>query len=212
MSRPFIPAPKCASFELFYTFGSYVMENVLHTKSDIDYTDAMLQDVASRICTWDTNYARGIRGSGVNLVNIRCKALHASDAPLRDYIDAGNHAGSYGGSVLPPNATFCTSLRTGLAGRSARGRWYWVGLTTSHLASAYQISAVAGGTFTNYLNLLYGALWPSSGGHGHDWTIVSYMHDKAWREEAATYHVISILNTDLNVDSQRRRLAGRGRV
>lgn len=212
MSRPFIPAPKTASYELFYQFGSYFMENIFHVQSDIDFTDAMLIEGATKICLWDTAYFRGFRINGCNLVNIRAKALHAPDAPIRDFLDGGNHLGSLGGAPLPANATYVTSLRTGLAGRSARGRWYWVGLSTSHTTGAYQVSAGTATTYQTYLWTLYGELGWGGLTHPQDWVICSYRHDKAWRAEAVNYHVISMINTDLNLDSQRRRLAGRGRV
>lgn len=99
----------------------------------------------------------------------------------------------------PGNVTLCVSLRTALAGRRFRGRKFFSGIPENATASNLIDSSLAGFVVTGINNLI-GAL----AGNGFPLSIVSYIGPTVTPVETA-------LVTDLFVDSQRRRLSGRGR-
>lgn len=107
--------------------------------------------------------------------------------------------GSKSGESLPANVACVISLKTGLSGRTAHGRLYTFGY----------IEADTSGSFFNSANVvlasnLASAMLSFAGGVGiaTDWCVLS-LKDEALRP-------INGYSVDNVVDSQRRRLPGRG--
>jgi hypothetical protein len=207
MSRPFIPAPNTASVEMIYNAGGQTVENVFHVRKASAYSLSDLQAVRALVLTWYASPWRNFVSGSVTLVRVRTKALDTAIAPMEDYAVTSGGAGlNVGGAASPNNVTYCIKLSTGLSGRSARGRWFFIGLNGATVASQVDVSSgfrdsVVGGLNTLRTNLLAG---------GHTMCITSYRHDKVWRTTAVNYDIVSALTVDLHIDSQRRRLAGRG--
>lgn len=113
-------------------------------------------------------------------------------------------AGSVGGRVgngLPGNIAFCVSLRTGVAGRSFRGRMYLVGLdeadvTQNVLSGAVATSLVAG------VDNLRGVLASIN----YFLCIASRFSNGVQRTVGVFTPVTNVLAVDNRVDTQRRRL------
>jgi hypothetical protein len=115
--------------------------------------------------------------------------------------------GSLGDPALPNNVTVAASLRSNLTGRSARGRWYWQGLTEPQVTG----NAIAAGVLTS-IDAALTNLQSSIDGAGFAWVIVSFFTNNAPRVGGPVYFtVVDIVFVDDVVDSQRRRLPGRGR-
>jgi hypothetical protein len=104
--------------------------------------------------------------------------------------------------MLPGNVSIAVSLRTGLTGRSARGRWFWQGLTEGQvvgntLDSGLGLSIVA--AFNNLITIINA--FPST------LVIASYVSNGAPRPGGPVYFIVNTaLLVDLTVDSQRGRL------
>lgn len=207
-SRPFIPAPNTASVELIYMNGSLVIENVLHVYKGSPYVLADLTAVRTIFDAWDLATWKAQRSEGWLLTRIKSKALDTAIAPVEDFPLPAPRIGAQSGQQFPPSATFAVKLSSGLTGRSSRGRLFVPGLTAamSPQPCTFLYAANANGIVAA-LNTLKGNL--AAG--GHTLCITSYSHDKAWRATAVNYAVTGISYSDLSVDCQRRRLAGRGR-
>lgn len=98
----------------------------------------------------------------------------------------------------PGNVCLCVSLRSALAGRRFRGRKYFSGIPTGEAANNQIDSGVASG-ITGGITSLIGDLVSS----GFPMQVVSFVGLSA-------VPVLTAVVTDLFVDSQRRRLTGRG--
>lgn len=206
MSRPFIPGAGVVSIELIYSQASIVMENQIHVHYGFDpnIDDLhVLRDVA--IDWFEDVYRPGI-ANNLALVRVRTKSLASSDAVMEDYALPSAIFGTNSGGHLPPNATFCIKLATASAGRSARGRWYVAGLTSAQLSTIATVTTGFRDFVVDALNTLKDALSDAS----TTLVVASFRHDNEWREEIQTYDVTNFVAVDLNVDSQRRRLLGRG--
>lgn len=106
---------------------------------------------------------------------------------------------------LPTNVTLSIKFLTGLAGRAKRGRNYFAGLTEDQVTGL----AVIGSNVTNIL-AGYQAVFDVMAGESYTWVVASRaLVDPEVGGEGDIYQITSFA-TDGFVDSQRRRLAGRG--
>jgi hypothetical protein len=116
-------------------------------------------------------------------------------------------AGGDASPQLPNNCAFCVKFLTGGRGRSSRGRNY-VGAATqnwrsdpNHVDTSVADALVAG--YDAILGLPIDADW--------EWSVVSFRFNKLPRVTALIQPVIGVAYSDTVLDSQRRRLPGRGR-
>jgi hypothetical protein len=207
MTRPFIPVPNVASFEMIYNVNGIIAENIIHIRRADPYTLADLQDMREVINDWDSDSWKNLRATSVYLTRIRGKALDTEASPVEDYPLPTARPGTSDSRVVSQNVTFCVKLSTGLTGRSQRGRLYVIGMMESALAAnTNQVTSVYAGLVVTYLNDLLDRIADADGTLG----VVSYRHDGEWRAEGQFTPAVNWVAVDLNVDSQRRRLTGRG--
>jgi hypothetical protein len=107
--------------------------------------------------------------------------------------------------ALPNSNALVLTKRTALRGRSYRGRIYVPGLiegqvTANAVSSAYQ---------TNYLNFWNGLLTITTTQNSFEMVVFSKKQNGSWLAQGILTPVIGF-TTDGQVDSQRRRLPGRG--
>lgn len=207
MSRPFIPAPHVASVEWIYSWNGVVCENVAHVLADSDFDTSMCTATWDACKAWWIANMQNKAHGGLSFTRLKVKAQHSDTAPIVDVAILPVQSGTAGGTAIGNNVTFAFKFATGLAGRSARGRWYVTGLGTSIVTNGVSMPAVSAAGFVTAFNNLLVAL----GDIGQQLCVTSYRHNNAWRPEAVSYPVTSVLYTDLNIDSQRRRLVGRGK-
>jgi hypothetical protein len=109
---------------------------------------------------------------------------------------------------LPGNVTFCVSFRASGRGRSSRGRNYIAGLSEVDVVGNTFDATKADNLVQAYID---GILTNADITASWEMVVVSTVENKAPRASALVQPVTSVLYTDLTVDSQRRRLTGRGR-
>lgn len=206
-SRPFIPAPNCASVELIYSHATEISENVFHVQKGSPYSLSDLQALRATVDAWDNATGKQGRVGAATLNRIRTKALDTNSSPMEDYSLPTPRAGSIGSGVaLPLNVAFCCKLATGLAGRSYRGRWYWGHLSSASMDDVGFMSAASVSAYVGFLTTLISDLADD----GHTMVVVSYFNNGSWRTTAAATEILSVVAVDRALDSQRRRLPGRG--
>lgn len=206
MPRPFIPAPNCASFEFIYSCAGEVIENILHCRRNSPYTLADLQDLRTRLNTWDIGGQSTYRASNSSLVRIRTRALDSDGSPMEDWYLPTPRPGVYPAGA-PNNAALCVKLATGLTGRSQRGRFYYGPIPANQFgATPNQVNA----TFANYVPTGLNNMKAAIAAGGHILGVLSYRHNGAWRDVAQFTPATGFVLLNYNVDSQRRRLTGHG--
>lgn len=210
MSRPFIPVPNVCSVELIYTVGGFVMENVLHVQGGTPFDLDGLKAVRGLVDSWDNTSWKNLRSTSVYLSRIRTKALDDLGSPTEDYALPSPRQGGLTNAPTALNATFAIKLSTGLTGRSYRGRLYLPGLVAPDITNGVTLLQARADAAVTSLNLLISTLIA----HSPSWKlcVVSYMTNHNWRATGVATSISNAVYTDLNVDSQRRRLAGRGRT
>jgi hypothetical protein len=205
--RPFIPAPNCAQVALYYSSNGVTCVNVFNVSKGSTYSAADLVALRGVVDSWDNVTWKGSRATACSLFRIKCKALDTNSSPVDDYYLVTPRAGTIASGLMSGNVTLAFKLATARAGRSYRGRWYLVGITAANLGvTANQYNVASANAIVGWLNLLRTNLLAA----GHTLGVLSYATDKAWRATAHFEPATNFVIVDYNIDSQRRRLTGRG--
>jgi hypothetical protein len=209
---PFVPVPGCAEFELVYLYDGQICENTLWFKYDGAPDSTQLLATAAAIHTWFTGAFGPNLSSNVQLNVIRATSHDTIDGAAVDYTTGLPEVATGPDGGAPGNVAPCISFKTGVRGRSFRGRNYIVGIPEAELVRA-TIDSGWLGAVTN----AYNALSDSTDPTGATWVVVSRFSGvdpdtkkPIPRAEGLSTPIISAAFTDNTSDSQRRRLPGRG--
>lgn len=202
---PFVPAPNIVQVEFLATkdgqqIENRIMVNVGHAPTLADFTA-----LQGPLQTWIANTYAPLLPSDITVTGLRFTDMSQQNGPQLQV------ALAIVGAVAPPSApnevTYCVSLRTGNAGRSARGRWYWLGLALANIPTQNRVGA---GFRTNSTAAIQ-TLIQTIANLGYFFTIVSYINNGVPRVGGPVYFfVLTATTTDDIVDSQRRRRPGIG--
>jgi hypothetical protein len=133
-----------------YTMNGITCQNVLHFRSKVNGLDATL--LANNVATDFQNYFNSCCSSNVNLVSLYAQKMNSTtiESYLRNY---GQPApGSQAAGIAPPTLCIVVTLRTGIYGRSKRGRLYMSGFPASWI-SAGVLSGFGALTVSNAMTL-----------------------------------------------------------
>lgn len=204
--RPtFIPIPNTARTVMRYEIFGQTVENVLYFERDDDYTAFELDILNGDVVDHWATFLRPHLPAAALLVDVT--STDQSVVSGAQDIDAVSVAGSNVGAPFETTGnTFAFKFGTGLSGRSYRGRMYWPILMASEVNDG-KLSAVFAAQVRDALEDFFGAI-AASNGNRH--VVASYQNDCEWRTTGVHTPVSSYSYTDLNLDSQRRRLPGRG--
>jgi len=200
---PFVAVPATVKMAFFYTMNGQPAMNRIHigTAATLPSEAICAAFAASGASWWDGNI-RALVPATMQLNQVQVQSIAEANGPQATFSSGLPHAGTNGGNAMPNNVAFCVSLRSGLTGRSARGRWYHGGLTEDQVvgndATAPFVAAVVA-AIDNLLTTISGL--------GGTPVIVSYVSGGIPRPGGPVKFVITdALAVDATVDSQRGRL------
>lgn len=204
--RPtFIAVPDTARTVMRYACMGQTIENVWYFTRSGGYDATSLDDLNGAITTAWTAEMRPQLPPGITLVDIT--STDQSVISGAQDIDSVAVAGSNASPAFPdPGATFSIKFGTGLSGRSYRGRMYWPILIDGLVTNGLLDAAYAGALRSAVDDMFSAILVDTADQH----VVVSYANDCEWRTTGVKTPVTSYSYVDLAVDSQRRRLVGRG--
>lgn len=196
MPTPLVPS--AARVTVSGTLFGQLVENVWHVTTTDPPTLTDLEDIAG---IFNTMYASLLLAFSdslfINQFNVRY--LGDIGGPEFTLISTPALQGADANQSMPGNVALCISLRTALAGRRFRGRKFFSGIPVPEVEDN-QVSATFADAVVASINGSVGDL----SGNGTPLSVLSYVGP-------TIVPVTSVLYTDLFVDSQRRRLTGRGR-
>lgn len=207
--RPFIPVQGVAQVEMVYSYLGQVCENVYHVIQGDGATAptvAQMQAMAAAFEGWENVVAKLDRNTAVSLTEIVVRDLTTQSGPAIVRFPTAPINGQVGSQAMPGNVTAAIKWSTALRGRSFRGRSYFIGISASHVTGD-QLTAGARAAYESDANNLITRVLAVQ---GCTLVVVSYAHNKFWRD-AGLVTPITVATVDPNLDSQRRRLAGRGK-
>lgn len=204
-TRPaFIPAPNTARVRMVYESNGSTVMNVFHFLGDAPLIAADLSGLVDEVHTEWVAFIKARQVDTLTLRYIEATALDDAAAPQVTLVV--NETGSGTGELVPNNVTLAIKFATGLTGRSNRGRMFFLGMGKAGISGDQVTDATVSANVSAVTSFFDGITTALGLRHA----IVSYCNNKAWRTTASVEPVLSYLVTDNNIDSQRRRLAGRG--
>lgn len=174
-------------------------------KHDGAYDEPALQALCDAMdLFWGTEFTPTL-GAQYSYVRTVVTGLEFNpDTQVESHASSGG--GTNEGTFLPNNVTFSIKRWGTFTGRSARGRIYVPGIIQEFCVDTNHLLEAKADAWLDLLNELVEPTFAA------DWTHVvwSYQFDKAPRDPAYPYIIANYTWVDLTLDSQRRRLPGRG--
>jgi len=201
----FVPVPNTALFEIRYTLFDQLIENTLWFEEALPWTTGTLADQCEFLHDWVVAELFPSMSSDITLREVFGTSMESATAPTGSFVPATPPAGDVPTGSEAGNVALGVTFRTGQRGRSFRGRNYIPGIPTSSRTGNQIAAAFA----TNMVNA-YQMLADSFGAMLGTFVVVSRYSGGAPRVTGVTTPVLVVATHDLNIDSQRRRLTGRG--
>jgi len=202
----FITAEEVAKVQLYFSTPGGVAMNVLNFRTDGGWNSVSLEVLIDEIATaWEAQF------SPLQSDQVECYRIVATDISTEagaqvDKAPENDLTGGRSSAVMPNNVTVVTKFGSGLSGRSNRGRTYHIGLVDDQCAGDRLQAGMADtirDAWIDFAGLVHDS--PAAA----DLVIVSYCFNKAWRTNASV-HAVTAFTTEDVLDSQRKRLLGRG--
>jgi hypothetical protein len=169
-------------------------------------TEADLTEIATVFRDWWDAEMQGLTVNTTSLQAIEVIDVSADGEEGIIFTAGLPLSGSDENLANPNNVTVVTKLATGMTGRSRRGRTYHVGLPEDALAADKQHITP---TWQTFLQGAFADLITALITAGFELVVASTISGGVPRTEGITTPVTSAV-TNLQLDSQRRRLPGRG--
>lgn len=196
-----------AVVEMVFEQEGQIVENVfgVAVNTPLSVTDA--DAIRAAVSGWRTATLKPLQANNVYYRATRVKDANPN-GPAFEYAEDGA-VGTAAGNPIANSSTFSVKKNTGLAGRENRGRFFHIGLSTTHqdstdanmLTSAAVTSLVNG--YRALITVLATALYPL--------VIIQYDRTVHPPLPVRAIEVLTCSAADSVLDSQRRRLPRRGR-
>lgn len=201
----FVPAINCALIEVRQELFGQQTENTLYFRYESAVDAAELNVLASYIEGWFTaEVMDGNLSQDLIYRETVATLLTTSTSPSITVNAEAGHTSTVTSPSLPGNVAFTLSFKTNERGRYARGRNYIMGLAEANVAGNVFASGVALSLVGAYAQLF--TMLPA----GWEWVVLSRSFEGNPRVEGLQLPVTTVTYADLYIDSQRRRLTGRG--
>jgi hypothetical protein len=196
----FVPAPGVVALNAIFTLDNQNCENTFNYRvsGTIDY--AKLQAMANTYFAWALSV---ISAWPTNVQINKCyvRDLTTAGSVVGEFLPSSPLVGTAAGTTLPNNNTIAIKRETQHAGRTNRGRIYWVGIRREDLADANHMIPARATSFATNLNTL------KSSQSSANSAVEVILH----RGSGTTTDVTNYVCADFTVDSQRRRLPDHNR-
>lgn len=201
---PLPHAPNTAKITMVFSLAGNLAVNTFHILSDSPFDETSLALAAVLFRDWWTDELQGITATNLVLSRIEATSLESDTAPSVEVVDGMPLTGEGAAHALPANVTVAIKWTTALRGRSYRGRTFHLGLQPTQIVD----NALASGTVTALL-AAYNALLTALVSTPWQLVVLSNFHNKVERTVGVATQIGAAV-LDANLDSQRRRLNGRG--
>lgn len=201
----FQPVPNCVEIDMIFTMNSITSQNVFYAEMAGGYLLGDLQALATQIdIQWQGTW-RSEQPPEVDYVRTEVRGLAVIN-DLQASANANANPGINPSPVLPGNVTFAVKKESGLTGRSARGRTYWIGIPQNQITAADENQLAA--AFIADLVTNVDSIRTAIAAVG-TWlpVLVSRFTGGATRPFGVTFPWISTTNVGTRIDTQRRRLS-----
>lgn len=204
----FIPVPNVAQVNVRGTYLNEQVENTLYVRQNVGWTAESLSLMCGAIATWFQASMLPLLSTFYTFREAYAVDLTTVSSGTATASPVSTATGGTAGDPLPGNVALCASFRTGSRGRSFRGRNYVCGLVEPNVTGNNIASTWANSVVNAYEQLLIPDEWLAT---IQEWVVVSRYANNQPRSSGIATRITDVLVVDTFVDSQRRRLPGRGR-
>lgn len=197
---PFVNAPGIVEMAPIWEVDGQPCENTFYYKVTGTIDIAKLTAIANSYITWAAAHVDQW-ATNCRLLKVYMRDLTTQHSATVDIIPTSSVVGTKTGNALPNNVTFALKRMTGLAGRANRGRIYHLSVVEDDRDGDNQYTPARATSLVTNLNTLLAA----------QNTANSAQEVVFHRNLGTGTTVIGYTFTDLDLDSQRRRLPGHNR-
>lgn len=198
----FIPVPNTAQVAVVQDQQGEEVINTLYFKTALTIDGNLLDQLCAGVYAyWSTNML-AIQNEFSGLSYVEARDLTVPNGALGQFGNPAINPGLIAGPASPNNVTLAISFRTGFAGRSFRGRNYWVGFGEAQTANNRVDLTLADAIQAAY----DGMKGADAVAEDWRWVVVSRRFNNAPRVTGIATNVTGALIVNPVVDSQRRRL------
>lgn len=202
---PYVPAPDTLQANVRFTTAGQLWENVFHFRyGTLGFSDGCDTAYTAALEPWWL-ILRDALSVGTAHREVYFVDLAAQNGFTNTYGAFQTPQGVVNTSPAPNNVASCVTLRTDLRGRAYRGRSYVGGIALGSIDNQNLTTLAAG-----YILQAYEALRDGGQANNVPLVIVSRQLNGVPRTVAAVTPVTDVVLRDTVLDSQRRRLPGRG--
>lgn len=201
----FVPFNNVVKLELFIRQDLQEVENVLHWQMPATPTISTLDALASDVQDWWDTGIKPITPTNARLIAIKATSLNSQTAPSVEYVTGMPIVGTSAQDAMPNNVTIAIRFLTALRGRSFRGRLFHIGVTRNNVDDNEILQAYA-----DALEAVYGALLIPAAFGSAELVVASRVSGGVERTLGVATTITGV-TVNRTLDSQRRRLPGRGR-
>lgn len=202
----FVPFNNVIKLEAIFLQDLQKVQNVHYYLVDETPNEDTARALAASYVAWFDTEMQNIVSSQVSLIKVVCTIMETETSPGIEYTTGLPISGGNLSPAMPNNVTVAVKWTTGFRGRSYRGRTYHIGLCEIQVLNNEIIPETVSDLIGAYGELI--AL-DTDVGPGI-MCIASRFHNKVQRVTGVATPVTD-LAVDPVIDSQRRRLPGRGR-
>jgi hypothetical protein len=208
----FVPVPNTVAVDVIYQWDNQVVENTLYFSKPTDWVAGDLVDLLNEIKGIIQTELLPLLSNTLALIRLTAQVIEAADGLFYLLNVSPALTGSGGDRPVPSNVAYAIQFKTGLSGRSFSGRNYIPGLLEEDVTSNDVTSDLRTGLLSYYSTMRAAV---SELGFTH--VVVSRFSGvdpdtgrPIPRTTGIATPVLSYTTFDATVDSQRRRLPGRG--
>lgn len=198
---PIPDAPTVAKVAMLFTRDTRNFVNTFHVQKDTPLVLTDLEAIADLAHAWWTEEFKQSQPAAIILQQVQVRKYDPDDPLAFDKFVSPPEPGLLSGTTAPANATSTFSWRTGLAGKKYRGRIYVPGLREGDIGEDDRIASPLAALFAAAIS----GFLDKFGLVGSTYKAVVFH-----RLTATATRIITAVIENI-VDSQRRRLPGRGR-
>lgn len=202
---PFQPVANAAQALINYRQAGQALQSQLYFRTNESESTVVLNDIAQMVADWLNNSWAPVASTSAEVVSIIVTDVSEEGGEQITFTPIGALTGDIVSPPMPTGTTITASWRTGLAGRSYRGRTYHVGLTEQQVVA----NSLDSGSRTA-LQGAYAQLIIDANVNQTPLVVASRVAGGAPRPVGVVTDVLTVV-VDEYIDSQRRRLTGRGR-
>jgi hypothetical protein len=191
--------------ELGYVWAGQFCQNVVQYSGDVTPTPVNVVPLLAEMVTQWNTLVKAYMPADLSFTQIKAIDLSSQNGWTLFYQTGLPIAGTSAGASLPNNCAVVITKRTAQRGRSYRGRIYQPGLTELHTTG----NTVQGTPVAAFVSFWDAMKFHATGAVNYQMVIASrYQSGNQLPVGVAT--PVTTLTSDGVVDSQRRRLPGRG--